>query len=223
MPKRKAKQVRVVVPVEELALSKDENNTKGSKEDRIRALDLFASDFAIQAKSLRKQLLKQMERNFTTRVVHKFDSIVKQFPKDVLKMPYEEYIALVRGTKSVDDTQSEVVDGPVDTQETMGLIDELREKKRAMLIAEMDLELQAKIYQDPLCMITPANPLSTLHNEVSMSTKGRKIRKGEHLVLTVMSQRGSPISLDANSFQEALSLRHVLTPFITGTRAVPHI
>ena len=33
--------------------------------------------------------------------------------------------ALVRGTKSVDDTQSEVVDGPVDTQETMGLIDEL--------------------------------------------------------------------------------------------------
>ena len=79
-----------------------------------------------------------------------------------------------------------------------------REKKRAMLIAEMDLELQAKINQDPLCMITPANPLSTLyvcypkfnclcdylnamvicfsHNEVSMSTKGRKIRKGEHLV-----------------------------------------
>ena len=50
MPKRKAKQVRVVVPVEELALSKDENNTKGSKEDRIRALDLFASDFAIQGR-----------------------------------------------------------------------------------------------------------------------------------------------------------------------------
>ena len=48
MPKRKARQVKLAVPEDDLALSKDDTNTKGSKEDRIRALELFGSDFAIQ-------------------------------------------------------------------------------------------------------------------------------------------------------------------------------
>ena len=48
MPKKKARQVKLAVPEDDLSLSKDDKNTKGSKEDRIRALELFSSDFAIQ-------------------------------------------------------------------------------------------------------------------------------------------------------------------------------
>ena len=47
MPKRKQRKVKAP-PKEQLSLSKDEDNTKGSKEERMRALQLFVDDFDIQ-------------------------------------------------------------------------------------------------------------------------------------------------------------------------------
>lgn len=49
MPKRKQRKVKAP-PKEQLALSKDEHNTKGSKEERARALQMFVDDFDIQGK-----------------------------------------------------------------------------------------------------------------------------------------------------------------------------
>lgn len=49
MPKRKQRKVKAP-PKDQLALRKDEDNTKGSKEERSRALQLFTDDFDIQGK-----------------------------------------------------------------------------------------------------------------------------------------------------------------------------
>lgn len=49
MPKRKQRKVKAP-PKDQLALSKDDDNTKGSKEERSRALQLFTDDFDIQGK-----------------------------------------------------------------------------------------------------------------------------------------------------------------------------
>lgn len=50
MPKRKQRKVKAP-PKEQLALTKDVGNTKGSKEERARALKMLVDDFDIQGKN----------------------------------------------------------------------------------------------------------------------------------------------------------------------------